>query len=149
MWFWWFLNFHSIWTNPRYLTKTIEKLTVCQSQPLFWAHNKILNLCKYSKSYLYLLKRLEMVFWAVIWKIFELSLFLDQSQVSVSNKIKLPARWSETLVILNSFSPMELWKWFLTVFTLFFLLDRNFFLFFPKSLKTGLSNNAEHSTWNA
>ena len=38
------------------------KVTACQSQPLFWAHDKILNHWKNSLSFLYLMKRLKIIF---------------------------------------------------------------------------------------
>ena len=72
-----------------------------------------------------------------ILKIFEFSFIQDQSQVCISNGLKVIAHQSETLIILNSFSLMELWKRFLTIFTLFFttpkrLKIKNFSFWFSK-----------------
>ena len=74
----------------------------------------------------------------MILKIFEFSFILDQSQVCILNVLKVIAHQSETLIILNFFSFMELWKRFLTIFALFFITPKrlkikNFFFLILKA----------------
>ena len=54
------------------------------------------------------------------------SFILNQSQASVSNNLRLTTYQIETLVIFDSFSLTELWKWYLIIFTLFSRVLCNF-----------------------
>ena len=118
------------------------KVTASQRQLLFWAHDKIQNHKKNRLLFLYLMKLLKTNFQPFCSQsnltIFEFSFILDQSQVCISNGLEVIAHQSETLIVLNSFSLMELWKRFLTIFTLFFtrpkcLKIKNFFFLILKA----------------